>query len=190
MIKYPNFVDVKNIKCTGSNGYRFSLYIPFNRGGKVLCVIMKNPSTASKLNADYTISKVCNVAFNNGYSSVMVYNLFPFRSTKSNGLITFMSMGSYSKIMKVNLNIIANGCKNRDTVFAWGTNTISSSKRISTLYDNAIKDVISIVSSQTFFVDRCKCAKYTTPCKNVIHSMVRYPLHGLRWHNISRLIIY
>lgn len=188
-MKYPSFVNIPGIKSLGTNGYRFSLYIPFNNNGRELCVILKNPSTASTLSADSTICKVCNVAHKNGYSSVTVYNLFPYRSTLSSGVISFYTSKYYNNIMQVNLNIILAGCIGKDTVFAWGTNTISRRKIYAAMYNNAITSITSIITTNTFYVRKCKCIyNQNVPCRNNnVHHLVRYPLHGLRWHNNSNL---
>lgn len=132
-IKYPNFVDINNINEVGNNTYRYSLYIPFTnpRGQKgELFVILKNPSKATSQHADVTVSKVCHVAYNNGYSSVTIYNLFPYRGTNATNLINFFNASNYVTRMRKNLKIIATNTKNKDVVYAWGTNTISSKKVI------------------------------------------------------------
>lgn len=188
-VRYPSFVDIKSIKSRGRLNYRFWLRIPFkNRtDSKILCVILKNPSVASNSQCDNTISRVCNVANCNGYDEVIILNLFPFRSTRAKGVVKFYNNKYFKNIMKVNLQIIKSMCKNRDVVFAWGTNTISQSKKNIAIYDNTIKYVTSNVISRTNYVKRCICSK--KKCNNK-HPYIRYPLHGLRWNNNSRIIKY
>ena len=81
-IKHPDFVDINNNVECGDSNYRYSLSIPFKNSKSkwVLFVILKNPSTATSDNADVTISKVCNDAYNANYNKVVVYNLFPYRA--------------------------------------------------------------------------------------------------------------
>lgn len=197
VVHYPNFVNGTGITEQGGNGYRFLLNIPFNnaRSGNFLVVILKNPSVANANNCDNTISKVCNVAYNNGYDGVIIANLFPYRSTNPRGVSTFYSNTHYQAIMMRNLQIITNISQGRDVVFAWGADTIRCRKNFPHYYDNAIIDVVtnvSVLANDTFYVDRCRCAIFT--CLNnqymLPHSNIRYPLHGLRWCNSSSLIMY
>lgn len=197
VVRYPSFVNRKGITEQGCNGYRFLLNIPFNnsRSGNSLVVILKNPSVANANNCDNTISKVCNVAHNNGYDGVIIANLFPYRSTNPRGVGVFYSNNHYQAIMARNLQIINNISQGRDVVFAWGTDTIRCHNNFPLNYDNAVNNVvtnISVLANNTFYVDRCYCAIFN--CVNnqymLPHSNIRYPLHGLRWHNSSSLIMY
>lgn len=154
---------------------------------KTLCVILKNPSVATKTICDNTVSKVCNVANYNEYSEVIILNLFPYRSTQAKAVRDFYNTPDFKNIMKCNLCIIQGMCKKNDVIFAWGTNTISSSQQNKNIYDSAINDVISVIKSNTYYVISCSCVNKNC---NSQRSAVRYPLHGLRWHNDSSLISY
>ncbi len=193
-VSYPSFVDKFNIKSTGANGYRFSLDIPFsnlNEKENVLVVILKNPSSATKTLCDLTISKVCNVAYNNGYNKVIILNLFPIRATKANQVLVFYQNKNYHAIMKRNLQIIQQKTNHYDTVFAWGTDTIGHRKQYKGFYDTAIKDVVTSVVTRTFYVKKCVCNRYKCSKKQfVVHNFVRYPAHGLTWMNTSTLVSY
>ena len=185
-IKYPTFVNQSQIKQQGSNGYRFLLTIPFSGSfsKSELVVILKNPSAANTTNCDRTISKVCNTAYYNGYSGVIILNLFPFRATAATQVQTFYGLPNYNSIMKVNLRIIQKTCLSHDVVFAWGTDTIKGTGRFSNYYNNAIQNITSTITTRTFYVLSCKCNKI---CSAPHHSLVRYPRHGLRWRNKSAL---
>lgn len=189
IVSYPRFVDVNSIQAGEEGNYRYWLKIPFIKklNLKTLCVILKNPSVATKTICDNTVSKVCNVANYNGYSEVIILNLFPYRSTQAKAVRNFYNIPDFKYIMKCNLCIIQRMCKKNDVIFAWGTNTISSSRQNKNIYDSAINDVISVIKSDTYYVINCSCANKNC---NGQHSTVRYPLHGLRWHNDSSLISY
>lgn len=188
-VSYPQFVNIKSINSFEVGKYRYWLKIPFknHKTTKTLCVILKNPSVANIEICDNTVSKVCNVANNNGYSEVIILNLFPYRSTNSKGLLNFYTNQHFKLIMACNLHKIKNICKNKDVVFAWGTNTISKSIKNKKIYDSAIKNITLTIKNQTHYVRRCSCLNKS--CNNK-HQAVRYPLHGLRWHNNSAIIQY
>lgn len=190
-ISYPQFVDGNSVKQDpeSDDNYRYWLKISFkNRtNSKTLCVILKNPSVATDKRCDNTVSKVCNVAKSNGYSEVIILNLFPYRSPQPKAVLDFYKMPDFESKMKDNLCIIQKECKENDVIFAWGTNTISSSKCCKNKYDSAICDVISAIKSKTYYVMRCSCKNRMC---NGQHSNIRYPLHGLRWCNNASMIPY
>ena len=189
-VKYPNFVNQSTIHCQGSNGFRFKLEIDFvgkYPNGK-LVVIMKNPSSASAYTCDNTISKVCNTAHYNGYSGVIIMNLFPIRATYAKQIQNFYAHINYHAIMNANLSLIQKTSIGKDVVFAWGTDTIGGKRAYPNYYDNAIIDITSTIVTNTYYANRCKCKNNS--CMAPTHSQVRYPLHGLAWCNQSTLIAY
>ncbi|KXL53772.1 hypothetical protein CLNEO_09980 [Anaerotignum neopropionicum] len=195
-VSYPQFVDVNSIQSKDMGNYRYWLRVPFKDtlSTKMLCVILKNPSVATKIICDNTVSKVCNVAKNNGYSEVIILNLFPYRSTQAKVILNFYNKPDFKNIMNHNLCIVQKLCKENDVVFGWGTNTISSSKQSKAIYDKAIKNVLLSIKSKTYYVRSCSCEGKSCSCENKSCNCqlpnVRYPLHGLRWCNKSSLIPY
>ena len=189
MINYPMFVNLKGITSRGANGFRFSLYIPFhcNSAKGELVVILKNPSQATAANSDRTVTRVCNVAYHNGYSGVIILNLLPYRSTQASGVRNFYQNKNYNSIMSINLKLIISSCQMRDVVFAWGTDTVKGRRSYPNYYDDAIKSVTSSVGFNTYYVMSCNCGNVI--CNNS-HDLIRYPLHGLRWKNNALLIAY
>ena len=198
-IKYPQFVDINNITSQevelhqGTEKYRYSLHIPFkdNGSGNDLVVIMKNPSSASTTFRDNTIFKVCNVAYNHRYTGVIILNLFPIRATNASDVVNFYQNPNYNSIMQKNLQLIQSTCRNRDVVFAWGTNTIRRNRQYSTYYNNAIINITTNITSRTFYVQSCACCgnRCITQSTNQ-HSNLRFPLHGLRWSCDSPIFSY
>lgn len=188
-VSYPKFVDISSIKSQEIGNYRYWLKIPFKNqtNPKILCVILKNPSKANNKTCDNTVRRVCNVANNHGYSEVIILNLFPYRSTNPKGLLNFYSNKYFKLIMACNLRKIIKICKNRDVVFAWGTNTISSSNQNQNIYDLAIKDITSRITNNTHYVRWCTCSNQSYISQ---HQAIRYPCHGLRWKNNSAIIPY
>lgn len=181
IIRYPYFVDINKIKISPmceSKKYRYELTIPFENARensyKTVIVILKNPSKADKKQCDITISKVCNAAKRNGYSIVKIYNMFPYKSTSAKNLKGFIESEKYYKYMEINNEYIKNAIiETDDVVFAWGTNTISQSKKITMEYQKRKKLLIDM-------------------CKNKNTFMViggkKEPLHGQRWSNDSEFV--
>lgn len=66
--------------------YRYRLERDLGRDGKLLTVVMVNPSTADAENDDHTIRKVQEFARRAGYGRLIVGNLFALRSTDIKGL--------------------------------------------------------------------------------------------------------
>lgn len=188
-IKYPDFVALDGILSNETEGFRHSLYIPFNTiiKNEAVVVIMKNPSSASSLFCDNTISKVCNVAYNHGYSGVIILNLFPIKATNASQVAMLYGSRNYSSIMARNLQLIQATCQDRDVIFAWGKNSIGKNRSYPNYYNQAIINVTSTVVNRTYYVDKCHCKK---PQCNKQHPTLRFPLHGLRWKNSSKMIKY
>ncbi len=189
IVSYPQFVNIHSIKSFEVGNYRYWLKIPFKnqKNPKTLCVILKNPSKANNKTCDNTISRACNVANNQGYSEVIILNLFPYRSTNPKGLLNFYSNKYFKLIMACNLRKIIKICKNKDVVFAWGTNTISSSNKNQNIYDLAITDITSRIINNIHYVRWCTCNNKSCTSQ---HQVIRYPCHGLRWKNNSSIIPY
>lgn len=201
-IKYPEFVKKSKIKEVGDDTYRYSLYIPFDNTGSdrnTLAVILKNPSKASKSEADITVSKVCNVAYYNGYSAVIILNLFPIRSTDPKGVLKLYSNPSFNLIMNRNFSNIKKTCKGIDVVLAWGKDSISRHSSNAAICRNIYRNVVrfstklaSKYATDTFFVKRCRCQLQLGRCTVSCTSppCERYPLHGQCWCNNEQLIKY
>lgn len=189
-IKYPSFVNTHQIIQKGANGFRFVLEIPFigSFTKDKLVVILKNPSAANTFNCDRTISKICNTAHYNGYSGVIILNLFPFRATRATQVRLFYASPNYNKIMNVNLKLIQKICISNDVVFAWGKNSIKGAGIYANYYDDAVRNITTTITTRTFYAMRCQCKNFT--CVSPLHHLIRYPLHGLRWNNHSTLYPY
>ncbi len=194
--KYPNFVDKDNIHIHDDNINRYLLKIPFSNfaNNRHLCIILKNPSYATTKVSDKTINNVLKYAFQKGYGSICILNLFPYRSTDPSGVSAFYSSPSFSSVMAQNFMTIFNECYGNDVVFAWGTNTISKSKANQLIYDStilAVSNIVSTCAQKTYFVDSCKSDSVDTYCKSCSSMcLIRYPLHGLRWNASSKMIAY
>lgn len=187
--KYPEFVDLNNILEDGDVYFRYSLKIPFlnPKGNDELFVILKNPSTATSENADVTISKVCNVAYNSKYSRVTVFNLFPFRATDATELLNYKSCEfhdyEYDKTMNKNRNTIYKETVGKDVLIAWENNSIG--KEADDLYDDAIIKLMDSLSPRIIFYVK----SYNSKIKKIDDKDVKivYPLHGQCWNNDSSL---
>ncbi|MBR3994947.1 MAG: DUF1643 domain-containing protein [Clostridia bacterium] len=177
-IKYPDFVDEKNIKIENygydNNKFRFLLKVPFKTSGQnYMKIIMKNPSVASEEICDMTMIKVCNATYNAGYDGVIIMNLFPYRATHAEEVYHHFyksDKGLYDKAISTNKEIIKSVCTNSEVVFAWGTNTINKTKLFDEIYDKMANDIIEIV--------RC-CAKSASAPR--YDKQGKHPIHALRW---------
>lgn len=194
--KFPDFVDTGTMNSAGDNANRYLLKIPFYKSPTVrpLCIILKNPSQATTTVSDRTINKVLKYAFQNGYGSVCILNLFPYRSTDPKRLSVFYSSPSFSSVMAQNFMTIFNECQGNDVVFAWGTNTVSKSKVNQLIYDSTILAVSNIVgkcAQKIYFVGTCTSNSINKNCQICSNQCpVRYPLHGLRWKLSYKMMPY
>lgn len=68
--------------------YRYRLWRVWDENGPTLNVIGLNPSTADETHDDPTIRRCIRFAQNWGYGALVMTNLFAYRSTDPNGLLT------------------------------------------------------------------------------------------------------
>jgi len=88
-------------------------------GDRPLHVVGVNPSTATNLKSDTTISKIKTFSSLNGYDGFMVCNLYPKRSTDPNKLPQRINRN----LLQENLDIIyssVRSTRSRDIWLAWG----------------------------------------------------------------------
>ena len=88
-------------------------------GDRPLHVIGLNPSTATNLKSDTTISKIKTFSSLNGYDGFMVYNLYPKRSTDPDRLPKRINRN----LLQKNIDIIysyVRATATRDIWLAWG----------------------------------------------------------------------
>ena len=180
IIRYPSFVDVKNIieMPSGDSKYRYILEVPFcdGAGKPVVLVVLKNPSKATMKECDVTISKVCNATHHAGYGKVIIFNLFPIRSTKPEMVFSkfIQHKEAYDKHMKINHKYLSSRISLvEDVIFAWGTNTIKH--RTSKQYNEAKNEVKRICLNKNW---------------KMVEGGKKEPLHGQRWSNESKFIGY
>lgn len=180
IIKYPEFVDVENIKVENygydDEKFRFLLTVPFkSNGNNYIRVIMKNPSVANEKKCDMTMIKVCNATFRAGFDGVVIMNLFPFRATCATDVYDkFYNADKklYEKAISTNKKVVKELCASSEVIFAWGTNTIRKTKGFDVVYNQIAEDVIEIV--RTYATSAC------SPC---LDKQGKHPIHALRWWN-------
>ena len=106
-----------NVYTTSSdNSSRFAIGVS---GDRPLHVIGLNPSTATNLKSDTTISKIKTFSRLNGYDGFMVYNLYPKRSTDPDQLPKTID----ENLLQENVDIIHSYLRvtaSRDIWLAWG----------------------------------------------------------------------
>ena len=97
--------------------YRYSLTRLWDKKLPKLVFLMLNPSTANDFEDDPTIRRCLNFAKRWGFGSIEVVNLFAFRATNPNELLTCLD-----PIGKENDKYIKNALKDAELVIvAWGT---------------------------------------------------------------------
>lgn len=88
--RYPEFVCKKDIRIREVNGKRYFLKIRVrDSDGESILVILKNPSKATGIRSDKTVSTVLRYVYENckKASYVTIVNLFPNYCTDSNKLV-------------------------------------------------------------------------------------------------------
>jgi hypothetical protein len=182
---------------------RYSLELDFlGRSGKVLIVILKNPSFTfrsqliksinfAQKQLDITTTKVIGYAKNNGYSGIITLNLFPFyhkiarKINNRYGLVSgqIPAANPIKKNRKeylVNLAEIdkilkAHNSKYVDVVAAWG----NPNGIIKSYYDDVIQDVINIASKNGHSLR--EISKTISSKKGIAAGKQFYPLHAQAW---------
>jgi hypothetical protein len=82
------FPDVEKAALLSPCGlYRYTLRRAWDEGGRVVNFVMLNPSTADAEEDDATIRRCVGYARSWGFGSLLVTNLFAFRSTDPAGLL-------------------------------------------------------------------------------------------------------
>ena len=111
--EYKNFND-KHL-------FRYSLTCELSKIGKIITVILMNPSYADECSLDATLDNVRKfLAEIGGYSKFQVLNIFPIRTPNSKGLID--KMEKYPEIQAKNIEYIKKVLKGgNDVLVAWGS---------------------------------------------------------------------
>lgn len=100
-----------------SKEYRYSLWRIWNDKLPRVTFVMLNPSTADSRNDDPTLRRCINFAMNWGYGSLEVVNLFAYRSTNPQMLLSVCDpIGD-----KNNKYIIDAVNRSEKVILAWGT---------------------------------------------------------------------
>lgn len=141
-----------------NNTHRFALG---KISEKTLFVFGVNPSTADDKEPDRTIKRVMGFAENNGYSSFVMFNLYPYRATNSNHLPTDADV----KIIKKNVDIIYEILKEVDNphiLLAWGGTIYKRSYLLDSL--KQIYDRVSELNIKWLIIgEMLKCAQPRHP---------------------------
>ena len=174
--KYRYYVFTKNIEIIEDekNNYRYSLRLPFSKlpQNKVL-VILKNPSIATRYHPDYTINKICDYCYQNGFDEVVVTNLFAYRAKHPNDMVNAALNNKKDVIGSDNDNYIkAEMSKVNKIIVAWGEYPINYKKQ----YVERIKNVLNFLQgNDLFYVEK-------------LSKKDRSPLHARSWGNDMPLI--
>lgn len=102
------------------NQYRFVLG---SISAKTLCVFGINPSTADDKNPDPTIKRVMGFVERNGYTSFVMFNLYPKRATDPHDLPTVADEVAIQKNIEIISKIVSQIIEQQkqcDVLLAWG----------------------------------------------------------------------
>lgn len=100
--------------------YRYILERVWNGAEKRILFIMLNPSTADAKKNDPTVKRCCDFAKMWGYGTIVVANLFAYRSTHPESLVTIDN-----PIGPENMEHIRKAMDSADTIVAaWGNNVL------------------------------------------------------------------
>ena len=154
------------VRCVPKNyaNHRYSLEITLSEApGPRLAVVLKNPSTASENRSDPTVGKVEAWARREGFASVVVVNLFAYRTPYAREL----ARHPYRKIVgQENDRYIRASAKRADLLIAaWGNpNGIDPG-----LYDRRAGEVMRILRRFRL---------------HIVGNLTQagYPRHGLMWN--------
>lgn len=202
-IKY-NSNQVEKVECVEISQIqaRFILGVKTktNKKEKSILVIMKNPSKATQYQSDKTINNVIENLWEE-YKYIYIANLFPYYSTKANGLLSFFERKDNNTILMINKKIIeAYEKKVNDILIGWGTNTIGMKQLEYETMIDSIMQIISINQKPIYYVHCCSCKNNPTGCgdnticndrckqrckrnqtNNGGCSLIRFPMHLELW---------
>jgi hypothetical protein len=100
--------------------YRYILERIWDSTGKRILFIMLNPSTADAKKNDPTVKRCCDYAKKWGYGSIVVCNLFAYRSTYPEALVTVEN-----PVGEHNMEYIGKAMGVADKIVAaWGNNVL------------------------------------------------------------------
>ena len=111
-----------------------------NKKGKTLYVIGVNPSTATDIQLDPTVTNVKNFAYNAKFDSFLMFNLYPQRATDPKDLDTELNQ----EIHKTNVDMIKYYLESEANIWAaWGMTIEKRNYLTKCLMDinQAIKDL-------------------------------------------------
>ena len=104
------------------NEYRNYRYILGTRGEKPLICIGINPSTAKPNDLDNTLKSVERIAFNNGYDSFIMFNVYAHRATDPNNMELSCNDFLHEQNMKAFEYVLKNSKEENPSLWAaWGT---------------------------------------------------------------------
>lgn len=200
-IRYDN-KTVTQVECIelSQQNIRFLLKVKTNcNNEKKILVVMKNPSKSTKDQSDKTVNNVIrNLA--SKYSEIHIMNLFPYYSTKANGLLSYFDSTDNDTVLMINRMFLEEETNIVDDILiGWGTNTIGMKQ---CEYKKHIEDVMIFLNKsgkQLYYVHCCSCKNNligcgsNSNCKNRCKKLckrackknpcsnIRYPMHLELW---------
>ena len=204
-VKSVNCVEVSKIQA------RFILHIETKNESteKSILVVMKNPSKATQYQSDKTVNNIIGHLWKD-YSNIYIANLFPYYSTKANGLLSFFDSQDNDTILTINQKFIEDyEMKANDILIGWGTNTIGMKQQD---YENEIAKTMRILfknKKPVYYVHCCSCKNNLTGCgdnnfcsnrckkrcervhnPNKSCNIIRFPMHLELWGSNKQKIRY
>lgn len=146
------------------NTVRYILGEIDKKGKRTLICFGVNPSTASPNNLDNTLKRVKSHMINQNYSSWIMLNVYPQRTTDPNNLHSTLNNQIHKKNLKFIRSVLRKYKRNSDILFAYG-DLISTRPFL----DSCLKNILSLIK-RTKYCGRLYCIKKTKN-NNPVHPL-------------------
>ncbi|MBU5227844.1 DUF1643 domain-containing protein [Clostridium senegalense] len=142
--KVTIYTEVDCIKDGKGNNYRYRLYKKWSDKPNAVA-IMLNPSKASLVESDNTVTNITNHFYNRGFGSLTILNLFSYMNTDSKKLIN-----SKKEYEDINIEILKKYIRDADEILVgWGIPK-SYNKEIRHIIKKKIKLVEEFLSENNY----------------------------------------
>ncbi len=149
--KYKDYVEKDKIDFKGdlNKNIRYLLKVPLKNTGEKVLVIMKNPSEANREKADLTIDRLLKFCNSEGYSEVIIMNLFCYYSPDPKGIAKLVDTGKLLEAIGLQTDeILKNVLKEvNEVIVAWGGNSINRAP----VYKSRIEQVTRLIQNKKLY---------------------------------------
>ena len=116
-------MELKRAIISDCDLYRYELHRTWDKSKPKVLFIMLNPSTADAMDDDATTIRCINYAKRWGFGSIMIGNIYPYRTKSPKELMAWKIFGSRYSIFKDNQRHVEMMIDSADLIVcAWGSN--------------------------------------------------------------------